>query len=1042
MAWVLLVMLWLVPYLSHAGVSFPSSARVGSVGNIAIQCGDSEILKFSGGSWACSPDASGGASGALLDLGDLGTNQSLSIAEIATTGDTNNIFTESAADKLRINVALPWPKADALTNNGGNCAAGQAPLGVNTLGAVENCFDVGTQVELDVVADALADHITAWNISLLLDLGDNAANESTRISEIATSGDTNSIFTMPLVDKLLINAALPWPKADALTLNGGNCSAGFAPLGVDTFGAVEGCYNIATQAELDAALAGSGASLVLGGVTQSTSIGEIAVVDDTHAVFSEPSPDNLLITVSNAWPKATALAVNGDNCAAGTAPLGVDTLGAVENCFDVATQAELDASTAGSGSILDLGDDGGNDSSSIGEIAVTGDTHGVFTMPLADKLLINVANAWPLATALSTNKANCAAGTVPLGVDASGGVEGCYDVATQTELGAHIANVFSCVSGICTVADAQELDMSGVSVTGVGEGLRLPGHATDCSTAGTEEGQVCWEADSDTLWIGNATGVTQIGAGGGAGTITDVLGCTGPDCSSITIPDGALLSFASVDSNLPTEGLILPQSESCETVSAMGQICFDTNDNVMRVATDEDDLVFYPFGDVGSIFDCESGDCAGVLTLSVNDGINFSLTDPNGAGGLIFPTTTDCSGVTNEGTACWDSDNDTLHVGTSAGIVSFGPGSAGDIESVFGCMSGACTSIAVADTQLLSFAAVSVSSTTEGLILPGHATDCSAAGTAEGQMCWEADSNTLWVGTSGGVVNISGTGVTLDQAFDNGKIINGANSRANAVFIGDANGDGTLHFTGTLGPTQECVTGYGGVEGTCDLRFNAAAGDAIYLQQAGSTFMAVDDGGVIIDLPTGDVFVVDINNNIYQTISETGVAFSIPAGDTFTANTPSFIIGNSAGTACLTLNTATGAVTQGTNCANLNFSGSTTSKIRHTDNASTPVTLTGADCLGAIHKSTSGTTVAFTLCDGVTGGGQMVCFEARGAGAITVDVNDVAETISLSNGTGIGAGDKVSMAAGVGNGFCMLSDSATAWHILPGAVGALTDGGP
>jgi len=43
---------------------------------------------------------------------------------------------------------------------------------------------------------------------------------------------------------------------------------------------------------------------------------------------------------------ATALAANGANCPSGSAPLGVDASGATEGCFDVATQAELDAVNA------------------------------------------------------------------------------------------------------------------------------------------------------------------------------------------------------------------------------------------------------------------------------------------------------------------------------------------------------------------------------------------------------------------------------------------------------------------------------------------------------------------------------------------------------------------------------------------------------------------------------------------------------------------------------------------------------------------------
>src|SRR3990167_1187034 len=70
----------------------------------------------------------------------------------------------------------------------------------------------------------------------------------------------------------------------------------------------------------------------------------------------------------------------------------------------------------------------------------------------------------------------------------------------------------------------------------------------------------------------------------------------------------------------------------------------------------------------------------------------------------------------------------------------------GDITDVYNCASGDCNNIVLADGDLLNMSSVSVSATTEGLILPQHATDCSTAGTAEGQVCWEADANTLYVG--------------------------------------------------------------------------------------------------------------------------------------------------------------------------------------------------------------------------------------------------------------------------------------------------------
>lgn len=49
--------------------------------------------------------------------------------------------------------------ASALAANGANCSSGQAPLGVNAAGAVESCFDVATQAELDAhVNDATDAH--------------------------------------------------------------------------------------------------------------------------------------------------------------------------------------------------------------------------------------------------------------------------------------------------------------------------------------------------------------------------------------------------------------------------------------------------------------------------------------------------------------------------------------------------------------------------------------------------------------------------------------------------------------------------------------------------------------------------------------------------------------------------------------------------------------------------------------------------------------------------------------------------------------------
>jgi hypothetical protein len=86
-------------------------------------------------------------------------------------------------------------------------------------------FVTGDQVVLvqaddDVVLISRADFITALSgefgggSAITLDLGDDGGDDSTDLTEIATSGDTNSIFTMPSADKLLIDASQNWPTAD------------------------------------------------------------------------------------------------------------------------------------------------------------------------------------------------------------------------------------------------------------------------------------------------------------------------------------------------------------------------------------------------------------------------------------------------------------------------------------------------------------------------------------------------------------------------------------------------------------------------------------------------------------------------------------------------------------------------------------------------------------------------------------------------------------------------------------------------------------
>jgi len=51
--------------------------------------------------------------------------------------------------------------------------------------------------------------------AVALDLGDDGSIQTTALEEIATSGDTNNIFTHPISGKLLIDLSKRWPAADS-----------------------------------------------------------------------------------------------------------------------------------------------------------------------------------------------------------------------------------------------------------------------------------------------------------------------------------------------------------------------------------------------------------------------------------------------------------------------------------------------------------------------------------------------------------------------------------------------------------------------------------------------------------------------------------------------------------------------------------------------------------------------------------------------------------------------------------------------------------
>lgn len=149
------------------------------------------------------------------------------------------------------------------------------------------------------------------------------------------------------------------------------------------------------------------------------------------------------------------------------------------------------------------------------------------------------------------------------------------------------------------------------------------------------------------------------------------------------------------------------------------------------------DSVCSGYGDVAKVGDCATGDCfdgtsGNTLTFKATTSGTLALkpADTTTTYTITMPGTAGSSGnflsTNGSGTLSWSAET-------------------GDISSVgSACTTGACDSISIADTYKVDLSAVNASSTTEGLFLPQN-TSCTSA-TAEGQVCWDSDNDTLYMG--------------------------------------------------------------------------------------------------------------------------------------------------------------------------------------------------------------------------------------------------------------------------------------------------------
>jgi len=306
------------------------------------------------------------------------------IGQILTSGG-------AAAPSWVTQNTLTAQTAAAWQSNGSNCAAGNAAAGVSAAGAAEGCSNVATQAELDAHANNAA-HGATW------------VNTPDTIVRRDPSGNFSAGTITATLDG-------PAAFANSLAANGSDCGGGNSPAGFDAFGNAEGCFDAATQGELDAHTPLTGA--VHGATTGTAST---IVLRDGSGSFTAGT---ISAALNGTAQTASAWAANGTNCAAGNSPLGVDALGGTEGCFDAATQAELDAHASAAAH-------GATAANTVSQI-VARDGSGSFTAGTITAALSGLASS---ASGLLANGSNCVSPATILGVDASGAAN-CFTATTE-----------------------------------------------------------------------------------------------------------------------------------------------------------------------------------------------------------------------------------------------------------------------------------------------------------------------------------------------------------------------------------------------------------------------------------------------------------------------------------------------------------------------------------------------------------------------------------------------------------------------------------
>lgn len=485
--------------------------QLGAFGDpfLSIQLADSpsngQCLKTDGtdNSWAAC--AAGGSSEWTDNGAELEPNEFEGIKVdyvTATSTGTSSTFVNASTTLLTFTTA--WGNvtgaltgnadtATALSANGGNCSSGNSPLGVDASGAVEDCFDVWTEAE-----NTAAAYTSFSPTDIDTDYGDET---------VTSTWDFTSTTTM-------------------------------ATTSID--------YWLSDQGNYGLELTDDGTDLVLRSDVDGQNSFFIRTAGTFLSMIANPNAANDDLMFSFAETQGDDTYINFYEGGVGNNRIwnsGSMRLGGNANSLCSDLTSDVDCDTAGTGADLVVQDDiwaGGSLISGNASTTLISGTNAWFTSVTA--ALTGNADT---ATALAANGANCTSGNAPLGVDASGAVESCFDVWTEAEntaAGYITGNETITLSGDVTGTGATSITTALAADVIINADLNIDVEATDgdflqydstgdnftwrSATELVADIETALEAVADFAWTGihNFGGATSVEIPNGTNPTTDAAG--------------------------------------------------------------------------------------------------------------------------------------------------------------------------------------------------------------------------------------------------------------------------------------------------------------------------------------------------------------------------------------------------------------------------------------------------------------------------------------------------------------------------------------